>query len=32
VDAERGLILLKGSVPGAAGSMVIIRDAVKQKN
>ena len=30
VDAERGLILLKGSVPGAAGSMVIIRDAVKK--
>jgi large subunit ribosomal protein L3 len=29
VDAERGLILVKGSVPGAEGSYVKIRDAVK---
>ena len=28
-DAERGLILVKGSVPGPNGSTVIIRDAVK---
>jgi large subunit ribosomal protein L3 len=28
-DAERDLILVKGSVPGAAGGLVIIRDAVK---
>jgi len=28
-DAERGVILLKGSVPGANGGTVIIRDAVK---
>ena len=29
VDAERGLILVKGSVPGAEGAFVKIRDAVK---
>jgi large subunit ribosomal protein L3 len=29
VDVERGLILVKGSVPGAEGSFVKIRDAVK---
>ncbi|MGA0606820.1 50S ribosomal protein L3 [Phenylobacterium sp. VNQ135] len=29
VDAERGLILVKGSVPGSEGSFVKIRDAVK---
>jgi large subunit ribosomal protein L3 len=28
-DAERELILVKGSVPGANGGLVIIRDAVK---
>lgn len=31
VDAERGLLLVKGSVPGAAGGDVIIRPAVKAK-
>ncbi len=30
-DAERGLILLKGSVPGAQGGWVTVRDAVKRK-
>jgi large subunit ribosomal protein L3 len=29
VDAERGLILLKGAVPGPAGGVVLIRTAVK---
>jgi large subunit ribosomal protein L3 len=29
VDAERGLIMVKGAVPGAEGSYVKIRDAVK---
>ena len=29
VDAERGLIMIKGSVPGAEGSYVKVRDAVK---
>jgi large subunit ribosomal protein L3 len=29
VDAERGLILVKGAVPGSEGSYVKIRDAVK---
>jgi large subunit ribosomal protein L3 len=30
VDVERGLILVKGAVPGAEGSYVKIRDAVKK--
>src|ERR1700761_3309099 len=30
VDVERGLILLKGAVPGAEGGWVKIRDAIKQ--
>ena len=30
-DAERGLILIKGSVPGAEGSWVLVNDAVKRK-
>jgi large subunit ribosomal protein L3 len=30
VDEERGLILVKGSVPGAEGSWLRIRDAVKR--
>ncbi len=30
-DAERGLILVKGGVPGAKGGFVLIRDAVKKK-
>lgn len=29
VDAERNLILIKGSVPGAPGGYVVVRDAVK---
>jgi large subunit ribosomal protein L3 len=28
-DAERGLILVKGAVPGANGGLIFIRDAVK---
>jgi len=28
-DAERGLLLIKGAVPGAKGSYVLVRDAVK---
>ena len=31
VDAERGLILVKGAVPGAEGGYVKIRDAIKAK-
>ncbi len=31
-DAERGLILLKGGVPGAKGSFIEIRDAQKKKH
>jgi large subunit ribosomal protein L3 len=30
VDAERGLIMIKGAVPGAEGTYVKIRDAVKK--
>jgi large subunit ribosomal protein L3 len=30
VDAERGLVLVKGAVPGAEGSWVEVRDAVKR--
>ncbi len=29
VDAERGLLLLSGSVPGPKGSVVLVREAVK---
>ena len=29
-DAERGLIMIKGSVPGAKGGWVTIKDAVKK--
>ncbi|WP_096087496.1 50S ribosomal protein L3 [Agaribacterium haliotis] len=32
VDAERGLLLVKGAVPGAPGGDVIVRPAVKLKN
>ena len=31
VDAERNLLLLNGSVPGARGSVVLVRGSVKQK-
>jgi len=30
-DVERGLILIKGAVPGSAGGWVLVRDAVKRK-
>jgi large subunit ribosomal protein L3 len=30
VDAERGLILVKGSVPGPKGSLVVLRTAAKK--
>jgi len=30
VDEERGLILVKGSVPGSKGGYVLVRDAVKR--
>ena len=29
VDAERNLLLIKGAVPGANGSLLVVRDAVK---
>jgi large subunit ribosomal protein L3 len=30
-DAERGLLLIKGSVPGARGGYVLVKDATKRK-
>jgi large subunit ribosomal protein L3 len=30
-DEDRGLILVKGSVPGSEGGYVLVRDAVKRK-
>jgi large subunit ribosomal protein L3 len=30
VDTERGLLLIKGAVPGPAGSLVLVRSAAKQ--
>jgi large subunit ribosomal protein L3 len=30
VDAERGLIMVKGAVPGAVGGFVLVRDAIKR--
>ncbi len=30
-DADRGLILVRGSVPGGEGTWVLVRDAVKRK-
>jgi large subunit ribosomal protein L3 len=29
VDAERGLLLIQGAVPGPRGGMVLVRTAVK---
>jgi large subunit ribosomal protein L3 len=31
VDAERGLLLIKGAVPGAKGGRVIVRPSVKAR-
>ena len=31
VDVERGLIMIRGAVPGAEGGFVLVRDAVKRK-
>lgn len=31
VDAERGLVLLKGAVPGPKGGLVVLRSAVKKE-
>src|SRR5215469_7735375 len=31
-DAQRGVLMIKGSVPGSAGGYVVVRDAVKRKN
>ena len=30
VDADKGLLLIKGAVPGAKGSVVMIRSAAKK--
>lgn len=31
VDADRGLLMLKGAVPGAKGAVVLVREAVKTR-
>jgi large subunit ribosomal protein L3 len=31
VDAERGLLMIEGAVPGAKGGFVLVRDAVKRR-
>ena len=31
VDADKGLILIKGAVPGPRGSVVVVRTAAKAK-
>ena len=31
IDAERNVLLLKGAVPGAKGSVVVVREAVKSR-
>jgi len=30
VDAEKGLLLIKGAVPGSKGGYVLVRDAIKR--
>jgi large subunit ribosomal protein L3 len=30
-DPERGVLMIKGSVPGSPGGFVLIKDAVKRK-
>jgi large subunit ribosomal protein L3 len=30
-DADRGLLMIRGAVPGSKGGWVIVRDAVKKK-
>ena len=32
VDAERGLVLVKGALPGPKGGDVMLRPAVKRRN
>ena len=32
VKAERGLIMVRGAIPGAKGGYVLVRDAVKRKS
>ena len=32
VDAERNLLLIKGSIPGAKGGDVVVRPAIKAQN
>ena len=31
IDEERGLVMLRGAVPGAKGSVVLVREAVKAR-
>jgi large subunit ribosomal protein L3 len=31
IDVERGLLMIRGAVPGSKGGWVVVRDAVKKK-
>jgi len=31
-DAERGVLMIKGAIPGSEGGFVLVKDAVKRKN
>jgi large subunit ribosomal protein L3 len=31
VDADKGLIMIKGAVPGSKNSYVLVRDAIKRR-
>jgi len=30
-DAERGILMIRGAVPGSAGGWVLVKDAIKRK-
>lgn len=30
IDAEKGLLIIKGAIPGSKGGYVLVRDAVKR--
>jgi large subunit ribosomal protein L3 len=32
VDAERGLLLIKGAIPGPSGRLVLVRSAVRKES
>jgi large subunit ribosomal protein L3 len=32
VDADRGLLLIKGAIPGPSGRLVLVRSAVRKES